>query len=61
MNLRIDAIDKKTGMTIADVELACANARAMGLHRVSKAVVGFRGQLRALEFREILTTSDAID
>jgi hypothetical protein len=52
VKLRIDALDKKRGMDLDEVEAACARARVVGCVRLLKVDAGMRGQLRAIEFAE---------
>lgn len=50
MQIRIDAANRKAGMTIGELTAAIGEARKTGCTEIKRAVIGMRGQLQAIEF-----------
>lgn len=50
MRIRIEALNKKAGMTIVEIEAAIEKARNANCINVPRAVVGLSGQIKAIEF-----------
>lgn len=52
MRIRIDALDKKTGMAIDEIQTAIEKARNTNCIHIKRAVIGMRGQIQAIEFTD---------
>lgn len=50
MKFLVEAVDKGRGMTMHEIEQAFAKARATGCQRLKKTRIGFKDQIKSMEF-----------
>ena len=52
MKMVIEASDKRSGMSMDELEQAVHQARNLGYHKLGKALLGFKSQLQSITFEK---------